>query len=177
MLKNRPVFPLPTNPAFSIPNLPPFADITVVHDRNGYFGAASGSFTPPSATTLVYGIDFTLRIDQDDGSSRSAILMRINNSWLRPSVRQAGYLSPFIWDDQGSYKVTYTAGWTVDSLPAVFREATNLLVAKMRYVFPLGLIIGSESYEERSFSVIEEKKDYWLSLIRPLLFSYRNYSF
>lgn len=171
VLRRRPVFPNPTNQ-------PTFSPINVVFDDMGYFGAASGAFTTDSTTIpLIYGVDYTLRIDQDDGSSKSGVLYRINDLWTKPQVRQVGYLSPFIGPDLGSYQVTYTAGFTVDTLPPEFRTACNLLVAQLRHAFPLGLAIGGESYEDRSISVIGDKRDYMLTLIKPLLHPYRNLFF
>lgn len=176
LLRNRPVYP---NPA------PPYSSIQIIYDENGFFGTASGSFgytsgggqggSDGTAYTLVYGQDYALQIDQDDGGSRSAILWRLNDYWLKPLVRQTGLLSPFVGPDPGSYQVTYTGGFTVDTLPPVFRQACNLLVAKMRYVFPLGIELGNESYEERSIGTLAEKKNYMLGLVMPMLISYRNW--
>lgn len=161
LLRQRPVFPV--------------SPFEVVIDGSGYWGSASGSFTGDSATVLEYGRDFAVKIDQDDGSSRSGILLRINDYWPRPGARQAGLLSPFMVGGFGNIKVTYTAGFTIDSLPAGFRTACNLLVAAMRYVLPLGMPLTGESYEERNISLGAEKKDYLTGLIRPYLWTYRNW--
>jgi hypothetical protein len=161
LLRQRPVF-VTTAPA-------------VVIDSGGYWGQASGSFAADSATTLTFGEDFAIQIDQDDGSSRCGIMLRINNYWPRPGARQAGMLAPFMVGGFGNVRVTYTAGFTVDSLPSGFRTACNLLVAAMRYVFPLGMPLNSESYEERSIGIASEKKDYLTGLIRPYLWPYRNW--
>lgn len=165
LLKNRPVYPNPSGN---------FAPITVYEDTGGNFGATPGSFSNPP---LVYGTDYTLQIDQDDGSSRSAILWRLNDYWKKPIQRQPGLLSPFVGPDSGSYKIVYTAGWTVDTLPSAFRAALNLLVAKLNFLFPLGMIVGSESYEERSISYIDERRNYLLGLVIPLIFYYKNWKF
>lgn len=171
LLRSRPVFPNPPNPIYS--------PIQVTYDPNGYFGAASGSFNTSNgtATLLTYGVDYTLQIDEDDGSSRSGILIRIGDYWWKPFVRQAGLLTPFVGSDTGSYQVIYSAGYFVDSLPPILRQACNLLIAKMWYVFPLGLELGSESYEERSISTLAEKKDYMLGLVKPELITFRNWKF
>lgn len=160
LLKARPVYTTPT--------------IQVVIDENGYYGSSSGSFQNPSPA-LTYGSDFCVVIDQEDGSSRSGILVRINALWPKPSVRQVGWLSPFIGQAFGNVKVTYAAGYTVNNMPSMFRSACNTLVARMRYVFPLAMELGSESYEDRSISVITEKKDYLLSLVKPFIISQRNW--
>lgn len=167
-LRARPVYASP--PA-------PYGALAVVVDEGGNFGAASGAFQGPGAIPLVYGQDYTLRIDQADGGSRSGLLIRIGNYWPRPMVRQTGLLSPFVGDDTGSVQVTYTAGYTQDTLPAQLRAAVNLLVARMRYILPLGVELGSESYEDRSISVITSEKQGLLALVNPLIMSFRNWHF
>lgn len=158
-LRNRPVMPSPT-PAVRV-------------DAAGAFGAASGAFD--STTALVYGEDFTVRWDQDDGSSRSGTLIRLRGVWDRTYQRSPGWLAPYATGGQGTVKVTYTAGYTTDTLPASLRYGCNLLVAKMRTVWPLGMEVGSESYEERSVSYLAEKKGYLMSLAAPHLFGFRNW--
>ena len=168
LLRKRPVYPAPASP---------YTAITVTYDSSGLFGAANNAFAGATSTTYTYGVDYTLQIDADDGSSRSGILIRNNMVWTKPNFRQAGWLSPFMGDDTGSFKVVYTAGYSVDTLPAQFRVAANLLVTRMRYLFPLGMAISSESYEERSISLLEEKRDYLMALVKPLLFPFRNWKF
>jgi hypothetical protein len=164
LLRSRPVFTSPT--------------IQVVHDANGFYGCTSGSYSPSTATTLTFGVDFALKVDQDDGSSRSGILVKMNGVWEKKFGRQAGWLSPFVVRDTGSYQVVYSAGWTVDAMPALLREAVMTLVARMRYLFPVGMEIGSESYEERNITVVSEKKDYLMGLVKPMILPYfRNWSF
>jgi hypothetical protein len=167
-LRNRPVYPNATSP------------ISVSYDPNGFYGEGTGAFTSQTSTleTLTYGVDYVLRIDQDDGSSRSGILYGVNQLWKKQYFRSAGWLSPFIDYDSGSYKVVYTAGWTVDTLPATMRWAVNLLVAKMRYLLPVGMEIGGESYEERAISIISERKGYLTSLVKSAIMgSFRNWKF
>ncbi|MDE2098081.1 MAG: hypothetical protein KGL39_12580 [Patescibacteria group bacterium] len=168
VLRSRPVYPSPP---------PPYTAITVTVDENGFFGAASGAFTSAdgTSTTLTYGSNYTLQIDQDDGSSRSGILYRLNAYWDRPQVRQAGLLSPFIGPDTGSIQVIYTAGYSNDTVPAMIREACNLIVARLRYVWPLGVELNSESYEERSMSVVTSEKNTLITLAKPLLLNFRNW--
>jgi hypothetical protein len=168
LLRCRPVFPLPGTPQ----------QITVNVDTSGYYGTAPGGFaSDPNNIPLVYGTDFTLKIDQDDGSSRSGILIRINDFWPKPQVRQIGYLTPFVGDDTGSIQVTYVAGFTVDSLPAELTMAAELVVSKLRYVLPLGVELGSESYEERSISALADAKNYILTpTIRAMILSHRNWT-
>ena len=143
-------------------------------DEGGYYGAASGAFNA-GTTALTYGTDFTVQWDQEDGTSRSGIVVRIGDVWPKPSVRQRGYLSPYVWDDTGSVKVVYTAGHTVDTIPAQLRMAAKLLVARLRYLFPLGMELGSESYEERSIGLVAERDNYILSVVKPMIHSHRNW--
>ena len=154
LLRSRPVY---TNP---VPQ--------VFVDRYGNFGSTSGAFTQTNSE-LTYGVDFCLQIDQEDGSSRCGILIRTNDYWNKRWVRQPGYLSPYIAPSYGSIKCIYSAGYTVDNLPAVVRLAMNLLVAKLRYVFPLGLELNSESYEERNIGIAASQKNYILALVTPMI--------
>ena len=159
--------PLRFRPVFSTPT------IAVNIDEGGFYGSASGSFD--STTAMTYGTDFCLDIDQDDGiSSRSGILLRINALWDRATSRQTGFLSPFVTPGYGSIKVVYTGGYTVDTLPPVFRLAANTLVARLRVLFPLGIIPTGESYEERNISVQLEDiaKD-----VKNMLWPFRQWSF
>jgi len=158
LLKSRPVFP---------------ENMQVYVNQQGYYGANSGAFQ--SNTQLTYGSNYVLWIDQDDGSSRNGILLRINGYWPRPFARQQGWLTSFISQDTGSVKVVYYGGYTVDSLPSQLRLACNILVSKMRYLMPVGMELSSEGYEERSISIVNKEKDYLLSTVKDLILTYRNW--
>lgn len=149
--------------------------ITVYQDSAGFYGEPSGAFTSSDAE-LTLGSDFAIPIDSS-GVSRSGILVRLHGLWLRPQVRVNGLLSPFIGEAFGNYKVTYYGGYTVDTLPSGIRLAVNLLITKFRYIFPLGLALSSESYEDRSISLTGSQKSYLFDLARPLLLNYRNWRF
>lgn len=159
LLRSRPVFTVPT--------------ILVRVDEAGNFGSTSGSFN--ADTALTYGDHFALVLDQEDGSSRSGILYRINNVWPAPSARMRGLLSPFVATGFGTIRVIYTAGYTVDSLPASIRLACNLLVQKLRYVMPLGMELAGDSYEERAISPLNSEKEKLMALAKPLLLPFRNW--
>lgn len=161
-LRARPVFPTPT--------------VAVYVDEAGYFGAPDDSFDA-TTSALTYGTDFVVNWDQDDGTSRSALLVRINNVWPRPSARMTGLLSPFAARAFGNIKVVYTAGYTTDTLPSPLRFAATTLVARMQSILPLGVISQSEAYEERSISVVADQKNYFMALISPILLQYRNWKF
>lgn len=168
LLTSRPVFLSPA--------------IRVFVDQGGFWGSVSGSFQPASTnngvttqnTELIYGTDFALKT-KDGVSSRNGILVRLQAYWPKPFVRAPGLLAPFRGEGFGNIKVVYTAGYTVETLPAQFRLAANTLVAKLRYLFPLGMELGSESYEGRSIGMITQQRDYLLSLIKPMLFGFRNW--
>lgn len=168
LLKHRPVYQSPTPQVFV--------------DESGFFGASSGSFN--SQTELTYGDPnngFVVNWDTEGESgaqslSRSALLVRTGGYWPRPRVRQWGLLSPFMGRSWGNVKVIYTAGYTLDTLPAIFRLAANQTIARLAYLFPLGMELGSESYEERSISIAADQKDYILGPARQYLSQYRNWS-
>lgn len=171
LLKGRPAYAGPA----TLPYIGTVQQIQVFIDENGYYGQASGSFDP-TTSALTAGADFFLKVDQPDGiTSRCAILVRVNDYWPKPYVRQQGLLTPFLADDTGSVKVIYSGGYSVDTLPASWRMAANLLVSKLRYIFPLGLELGSESYEERSISLQANQKSYLLGLVKPMLWNYRDW--
>ncbi len=171
LLKSRPVY---TTPA-----------IAVSVDEGGFYGSVTGSFG--SETALTYGENFALKIDQANGTSRSGILIRLNDIWNRPSKRQRGLLAPFVGEDFGSIKVTYTAGYTTDDLPAQLKAAAILLVTNLRQLLPFGQPIQAESYEERALSYGGSaffgagaggaQKSFLLNLAKPLIMSFKNWRF
>lgn len=150
--------------------------IQVFYDSNGFFGASSGAFTGENAQ-LTYGVDFALQIDQPNGTSRCGLLVNMKDYWQKPWVRQRGYLSPFPGKGFGNYKVIYTAGFTVDTLPEVFRTACLLLISRLRFIMPLAMELTGDSYEEKSISIVTAEKSKLLALIQPLLWSHKNRSF
>lgn len=165
-LRDRPVFPSPTD-GNSV--------LTVYVDEAGYWGSAPGSFDP-TTSLLVYGQDYALDIDQADGSSRSAILYRINDYWPRPNVRTTGLLSPYIGPPAGNVKVVSTAGFTEDTLPDIVTEACVFLTSRIRYIYPLGVEFTSDAGDERSLSIVTSEKTKLLALVRPMLIPfYRNW--
>ncbi len=175
VLKHRPVYPtLPPDIASSLP----FSTLSVVLDEYAYFGAAQGAFTSsPTAQPLVYGSDYTIAIDQDDGGSREAILYRIQDTWPKLPIRQWNMLTPSLTKDLGSVRVTSTAGYTVDNLPSIIRWACDTIVEKMRYVHPIGMEIHSDSYAGKGLGFSPAQKDYLMSLVTPRLLPYRNWNF
>lgn len=146
-------------------------------DDGGYYGSASGAFTD-AESELTYGTDFAIRLDEENtGTSRSGLLIRINDYWPRFLANQRGLLSPFVTEGLGNIKVSYSGGYTQDTLPANIRFAANILVARMRFLFPVGMEVTAESYEDRSINYIGQRKDYLLGLVKPHLHTYRNWRF
>ena len=174
-LKHRPVYPLAAPASASTQ---PFQALTVITDDSGYFGFAPGAFgSDNTALPLTLGVDYTLNPDRDDGGSTEAILYRINDYWTRPFVRQNGSLSPFVGPDLGSIKVQYTAGYTVDTLPDQLRFAANLLVAKIRYLMPVGMEISTDTFVNRTFNLNQNQRQYLIGLVKHHVLQYRNWVF
>ena len=163
LLKARPVITTPTIQVY-LQNT----------NEGGFFGLTSGSFG--AGTLLTYGEDYGLWIDQDDGTSRSGILIRRNSIWPKAFARQVGTLSPFVNTVYGNIKVVYTGGYVAGSIPYELQAAAIAIATKLRYTFPLGLEIIGESYEERSVSNMNYQKRNWLqSLARPFVSQLRNW--
>jgi hypothetical protein len=149
-----------------------------IDEDSPLYGELAGSF--PDAKELTYGTDFGLeRADSTTGVSQTGILVRTRNVWPRPGIRQKGYLSPFIGQSFGTIKVVYTGGHTTDTMPGDVVLAAVQLVARMRQLFPLGVPLASESYEERSIGLWNGAFDkHWLTAqVKFLLSPHRRYRF
>ncbi len=169
-LRHRPVYPLV--PPVKVGNNQPFTPLSVIVQEGAYFGEAAGGFTN---TPLTLGTNYAIKIDQDDGGSREAILYSINDAWPIGWARQQGLLSTFKVEDLGSIQVTSTAGYTIDTLPGSLRAAADLLIARLSYIFPLGMQLTSESYIERSIGLSENQRRYLLGMARPLVLPFKNW--
>lgn len=146
----------------------------VYEDMNGFYGNGVPQAFNPQLTQLTYGSDYVFET-KDNVTSRSGILVRINDYWQKPSVRSIGFLTPYIGYAFGSIKIVYTAGYTTNTLPFQIRQAAVQLVSKLRYYFPLGLAVNSDSYEEKSISLAGDGKNYLLNSIVPAMFNFRNW--
>lgn len=142
------------------------------HNRNGKF--VDANYTDDDL--LTYGEDYSIKPDEPDGTSRSGILIRFNAVWELDIAYSSGLLSASLQGVPGSYKVEYTAGYTVDNLPPPIRAACLMLVAKIHHILPFGMEIGSESYEERSISFLAPQRGFLMSLVRPMIMTYQNRS-
>ena len=163
LLRSRPVY------------ITPVPEVYV--DEDAWYGSITGSFD--STTALTYGDGFALQIDQDDGvTSRSGILLRQNGQiWPKPRLRDSGMLSSYIGEDTGSIKVIYHGGYTADNCPAQIRLAAITLIAELRQLLPYGFLLGGESYEERSISMVIPQKFRLMGMIEGMLAPFRNWRF
>lgn len=150
--------------------------LQVFEDRGGYFGSTSGAFDA-TLSVLQFGIDYCLDVKEDGRPSRSGLLIRIGEFWPRPMIRRRGYLSPYVGQSFGNVKVIYTAGYTTESLPRQIREAANLLVTRMRYLYPLGMELSSDSFQQRNIGMVVQRKGYLMALVKPMLVQFRNWRF
>jgi hypothetical protein len=150
--------------------------ITVRIDMNGGYGQVPGSFT---GNPLTYGSDYFLKLDSGDDPalSRCGILIRNGGLWPRPYARTNPLLTPFMITGFGGIQVQYYGGYTVDTLPGVFRLACNMLVGRLRFVLPIGFQLGSDSYQEKSINISQGEKNYFLGHIVGMLQSYKNFNF
>ena len=160
LLRSRPVFLTPT--------------IQVFVDDAAYYGSADDAFS--ADTALTFGEDFCMDLrNSDDGTSKNGIMVRLGGVWeLRPK-RDVGMLSPYMGAPFGNIKIIYSGGYTVDSLPSTIRMACNLIVARLRAVFPLGMELGSEGYEERSIAIVTSERTKLLAVVAPMLNQFRNW--
>ncbi len=165
VLKRRPVF---TDPA-----------IQCFVSRTGYWGQSTDAFTD-GGDTLTYGSDFVLEVDGDTGgdvTSKRGLLWRLDGLWPNFTVRTQGLITPYTVPAYGNIKVIYTAGYTVDTLPEVFRFCCNELAARIRYFFPQAQALAGDGYEERSLSFNSERKDYLMAIVKQHLFPFRTWRF
>jgi len=152
-------------------------DPVVVIDNGGGCGQIPGSFT---GTGLTYGKDFFPLMDGDTpNTSRSGILIRNNAMWPKPAFRVGGLLTPYQDTGFGVIQVTYWAGFTYDNMPSQLRMACHAMVARMRFLFPVGMELGSDSYGEKSINILAERKGYVFGgdLVKGMLNAYKNWTF
>lgn len=154
--------------------------VVVVTNQTGYYGSNPNT---SGETALEYGGNngFAVKLDGNDNDgnpiSKCGILIRIGQYWEKPQVRTWGLLSPFLGNGFGNIKVTYTAGYTIDSMPALLRGACNFLVARLRYILPVGFELSGDSYEEKNYSFASSQKQYLIGQVWPMLQNFRNWNF
>ncbi len=150
--------------------------IIVKATETGWYGS-NNAFT--TATPLTYGSDFCLKLDSEDGLySKSGILLRLGSYWLKPWVRTWGLLAPFAGDGLGNIQVTYSGGYTIDTLPSALRMAMSFIVGRLRYTLPIAMETTSDGYADRSIGISPSQKDYLLGMVKPMIMPfYKNWSF
>ena len=158
---------------------PAFVDsvrtIQVIIDDNGGYGQIPGSFT---GTPLTYGNDFFLQVDDSDGvTSHAGILIRNNDLWSKQRKRAFGLLTPFLGKAYGTIQVTYWGGYAPDNIPSEIRFAANNLVSRLNFLLPSGFELSGSTFQEQTVSIFAPQKNYLMSLVTPMIQSYRNLRF
>ncbi len=146
----------------------PVTAITSLYlDEAGVFG---------SETLLVPEQDYSLRLDQPDGSSRSGVVVRIGGTWPRSVVHRGGLLSPQFGDGTECIKVTYTAGFA--TLPPDLQLAVTLMVPHIRQLDRKGALVQSESHADIGYSytlAVPAGYDIFPPHVKRILARYRNH--
>jgi hypothetical protein len=142
------------------------------YDPTGYFGQGNPSFDPTS-TLLTDGIDYTLRIDNNDAveKSKAGIVLKINGYWPGSTDRVRGLLGANPVDAPGNIKVIYTGGWSV--LPAPIVYATNMLAGVMKRSATKGGVLQSETVDYYTYTLASANKGTELGDIKQSLSRYK----
>ena len=114
---------------------------------------ADGPF--PASSELQAGT-FALDLDDGDSLSGSGLLYRVNDVWPQAKARLWLNQSPDLAADHrfptGNIKVVYTAG----ELPEDVELAANMTIASILQSSTHGGKIASESYEDYSYSLVNQ---------------------
>lgn len=127
---------------------PVSAVVSVWEDEDGYWGQGDDPFD--SDHLLTAGSDYALQVDQPDGSSRCGLLYRINGSWSRPAMVDAGNLSARAPYGTGNIKVRYTAGF--GTIPGAVQLAAQLSVSYLWRMMKFGGLIQSETTPKYAYT-------------------------
>jgi hypothetical protein len=103
--------------------------------------------------------------------------VRTGAFWNKAGRRQAGFLSPYVDESYGTIKVTYTAGYAPEDIPGELLMAAVQVTARIRFMMPLGLPLGSDSFGGRSISIGTNERNWILGQSKTLLFRYKNRRF
>lgn len=139
-------------------NQVPVQSVTSVHlDSDGYYGDGTDAF--PASSVLVEGTDFVLRKDDNTATelSKSGILYRIGNAWLKPNARYGSQLSSSPGLAMGNIKVVYVAGWA--TVPADIQFAANKLVTSMIESRSKSGRLQSENIEDYSYTLVSAEEE------------------
>ena len=176
---NQPLLPLRQRPITAVTG--------VWCDFGGYYGDGPGTggyapFANPSCA-FTEGIDYAVMWDMQDPVlgkiSRSGILVRIATVWTELGFEyQPGYMLAFTGPAYGSYKVQYTAGYTI--IPMDIQQAVACVVAGMMRDLPLGGPVAEERIGEYSYKLEKanrfEERYPELGIARQLLSRYKEFA-
>ncbi len=146
---------------FALPHSPITAVASIHLDNLGRFGQLAGAF--PAATLLTVGVDYMLPFDGflgddcDDSNDttpcvKSGLIRRVDSVWPGETQYDGG-LSSRQGPGAGNIKITYTAGWTQDTMPSVIRAAVCQIAGVIKRSAPFGGLLGSESWQGYSYSL------------------------
>jgi hypothetical protein len=122
----------------------PVQSITsIFEDYYGYYGQNPNGFQPD--TQLTAGQDYALRVDQPDGSSRSAMVLKIASTWQTQYNSQLGMLSWYNVGGLGNIMVNYVAGFP--TVPSDLQLACCRCIAMARLSGPYGNKLKNGSFE------------------------------
>jgi hypothetical protein len=152
---------LTANAAATATGTPLYFGVNAWEDINGYFGAMPGSFA--SGTQLTWGSDFGIRADLPDGSSRSGMLLRINQVWNTHYLRGGDMLSSMNATGMGNIRVQGMFGWP--TVPADIEAFVIRVIVRMRNSRRYGQAVNSESFEQYSYSLASEAKGLALGML------------
>jgi hypothetical protein len=107
------------------------------------------AFTSSNLLTLY--TDYSLVIDQPDGTSKSGIIRKTAGVWAFRHTRPVERLSPVVTKVPGAIKVTFTAGYA--TVPADIQAAAYLMVSKLYTMRKLGGQLQNESLNGYSYGL------------------------
>lgn len=139
----------------------PLLSATVWLDYSGRYGDnPNGSFANPP---LILGTDYSIPYDGQLGDDcddsqdttpvcKASMIQRIGAVWPGRWVRTMGLTGALI-PGAGNIKITYTAGWTQDTLPMTVRLAICQIANVILRSAPFGGFLQSESWQGYSYSL------------------------
>ncbi len=192
------------NATATVTGMPLVFGIDVYADFRAFGGQAyQGVGQKPYAqpTQLFIGINYMVKNDQPDGSSKSGIIQKLTagpgnagfwpgyggsgEGWGRGSLTAT--LLPTWWSWYGQLAIYFTAGWGKDSpfngktppgtLPADLSMAGVTLVDWLKVNIRPGRELASESMAGYAYSVLSGSKDPAIGSLRGCLRYYRDVAF
>lgn len=158
--------------------------LVVYEDAGGFWGEANDAFpaAQSGSSQLVLGLNYGIRRDTRENTSKSAVLVRLSGSPVGSSAAiwpwgwRTGTLTarlPPIWPaGYGSLKVVYCAGYR--EIPVDLMEAATLLTVWLfRNAKTGGMQLSNESYEGYSYGLTALGQNPELGTVRQRLRSYR----